>query len=79
MLTLRITAHVRLTEAHMSSEHVFVTAQRSAVTRYRRALERRHIFKAEIAAKETIAAAASDADAHSDAPTSTPEASRVAA
>jgi hypothetical protein len=31
---------------------VFVTAQGSALTRYRRALERRHIFGAEIAAKE---------------------------
>jgi hypothetical protein len=29
-----------------------VTAQGSALTRYRRALERRHIFGAEIAAKE---------------------------
>jgi hypothetical protein len=35
-----------------SCEHVFVTAQGSALTRYRRALERRHIFGAEIAAKE---------------------------
>ena len=33
-------------------EHVFVTAQGSALTRFRRALERRHIFGAEIAAKE---------------------------
>jgi hypothetical protein len=33
-------------------EHLFVTAQGSALTRYRRALERRHIFGAEIAAKE---------------------------
>jgi hypothetical protein len=33
-------------------EHPFVTAQGSALTRYRRALERRHIFGAEIAAKE---------------------------
>src|SRR5688572_2605461 len=33
-------------------EHVFVTAQGTALTRYRRALERRHIFGAEIAAKE---------------------------
>ena len=31
---------------------MFVTAQGSALTRYRRALERRHIFGAEIAAKE---------------------------
>lgn len=33
-------------------EHPFVTAQGSALSRYRRALERRHIFGAEIAAKE---------------------------
>ena len=33
-------------------EHLFVTAQGSALTRYRRALERRHIFGAEVAAKE---------------------------
>ena len=33
-------------------EHPFVTAQGSALTRYRRALERRHIFGAEVAAKE---------------------------
>jgi hypothetical protein len=33
-------------------EHAFVTAQGSALTRYRRALERRHIFGAEIAARE---------------------------
>jgi hypothetical protein len=32
--------------------HAFVTAQGSALTRYRRALDRRHIFGAEIAAKE---------------------------
>ena len=32
---------------------MFVTAQGSALTRYRRALERRHIFGAEVAAKET--------------------------
>jgi hypothetical protein len=31
---------------------VFVTAQASALTRYRRALERRHIFGAEVAARE---------------------------
>ena len=31
---------------------MFVTAQGSALTRYRRALERRHIFGAEVAAKE---------------------------
>jgi hypothetical protein len=31
---------------------VFVTSQGSALTRYRRALERRHIFGAEIAARE---------------------------
>lgn len=34
-----------------SWEHVFVAAPGSALTRYRRALERRHIFGAEIAAK----------------------------
>ena len=33
-------------------EHTFLTAQGSALTRYRRALERRHIFGAEIAVKE---------------------------
>jgi hypothetical protein len=32
---------------------VFVTAKGSALTRFRRALERRHIFGAEIAARET--------------------------
>jgi hypothetical protein len=32
--------------------HVFVTAQGSALIRYRRALERRHIVGAEIAARE---------------------------
>jgi hypothetical protein len=38
---------------HASSwEHTFVTAQGSALTRYRRALERRHIFGAEMSAKE---------------------------
>lgn len=31
---------------------MFVTAQGSALTRYRRAVERRHVFGAEIAAKE---------------------------
>jgi len=31
---------------------VFVTAQGSAFTRYKRALERRHVFGAEIAARE---------------------------
>ena len=31
---------------------MFVTAQGSALTRYRRALERRHIFGAEVAARE---------------------------
>lgn len=36
----------------IACEHPFVTAQGSALTRYRRALERRHIFGAEIAAKE---------------------------
>ena len=33
-------------------EHTFVPAQGSALTRYRRSLERRHIFGAEVAAKE---------------------------
>jgi hypothetical protein len=33
-------------------EHLFVTAQGSALTRYRRALERRHIFGAEMSATE---------------------------
>jgi hypothetical protein len=38
-----------------------VTAQGSALTRYRRALERRHIFGAEIAAKEMAYVALRDA------------------
>lgn len=33
-------------------EHTFVTAQGQPLTRYRRALERRHVFGAEIAARE---------------------------
>ena len=33
-------------------EHAFVTAQGQPLTRYRRALERRHVFGAEIAARE---------------------------
>jgi hypothetical protein len=33
-------------------EHVFVTAQGQPLTRYRRALERRHVFGDEIAARE---------------------------
>ena len=35
-----------------SCEHAFVTAQGQPLTRYRRALERKHIFGAEIAARE---------------------------
>ena len=37
---------------YSACQHVFVTAQGTALTRYRRALERRHIFGAEIAARE---------------------------
>ena len=43
---------LRLGGARSTWEHVFVTVQGSALARYRRALERRHIFGAEIAAKE---------------------------
>ena len=42
-------------------EHLFLTSQGSALTRYRRALERRHIFGAEIAAKEMAYLSLSDA------------------
>ena len=46
-------AHVSLLERRSPAcEHVFVTAQGRPLTRYRRALERRHIFGAEIALRE---------------------------
>jgi len=38
--------------ADPNNANMFVTAQGSALTRYQRALERRHVFGAEIAAKE---------------------------
>src|SRR5829696_9423759 len=44
--------HVRRELWSRPWEHAFATAQGSALTRYRRALERRHIFGAEIAVRE---------------------------